>query len=160
MTRYSSERALDFAALRGGEALVSLKKHPTALGTTLFCAAIRNFHRLHFDAGFAQDQGFQGLLVPGFLTGNWCVEAATRSFAPTLRVARLRFRNTKTAYIGTPYEVTGQVVEVQTAQGQVIRADCQLAVRVPDGAPVTEADLALVPQDTPAQLTLDPMSDE
>ena len=144
MSKYYSDRALDFGALEGGEALCPLEKQPSNVGVMLYCASIRNFHRLHFDADFAREQGFDGLIVPGFMIGNWCAEAATRSFAADLRVARLRFRNAKVAYIGMSYRVIGSVAQVDRRAEGAPRAKCSIEVLTPEQEVVTHAEVTVV----------------
>lgn len=143
MNRYSSDPALEFAALKGGEALCPLEKRPDTVGVMLFCASIRNLHRLHFDADFARAQGFDGLIVPGFMTGNWCAEAAMRAFTADVRVARLRFRNTKVAYIGATYRILGSVAHVERTGDGAPRVTCRMEVLTPAQDVVTRADVTL-----------------
>lgn len=149
MSKYYSDPVLDFDALVGGEALCPLEKQPNRVGVMLYCASICNFHRLHFDAEFAREQGFDGLIVPGFMIGNWCAEAATRSFAADLRVARLRFRNVKVAYIGMTYRVIGSVVSVDHRADGALRAKCKTEVLTPEQEAVTQAEVTLVLRVTP-----------
>lgn len=144
MSKYYSDSALDFATLEGGEALCALEKQPSNVGVMIFCASIRNFHRLHFDADFAREQAFDGLIVPGFMIGNWCIEAATRSFTADLRVARLQFRNAKVAYTGIRYRVIGSVAQVLRKAEEPPRAACRMQVLTPEQDVVTSAEVTLV----------------
>jgi acyl dehydratase len=113
MSRYFSDAALPLAQVSPGVALPPLRKDPTAAGVVLFCAAIRNYHRLHYDMDFAQRRASTGTIVPGFLMGNWCVEAVMRGLEPGLRVARLRFRNTRVAYLGGAFEIRATIASVE-----------------------------------------------
>lgn len=149
MSKYSSETPLEFDSVAMGDVLPPLTKEPTPVGVTLFCAAIRNFHRLHFDDGFAREQKLDGALVPGFLIGNWCAEAACRAFPPDLRVARLRFRNKKTAYIRGTYSIEGQVSAIVDDSGPARRVTCQITVYDQDRAAVADATVDLVRKDLP-----------
>ena len=127
MNKYYSDSAIALASVRVGDRLAPLAKHPNEVDVVRFCAAIRNFHRFHYDRAFTVEQGMDGIIVPGFLTGNWCIEAVTRAFEPGLEVCRLKFRNTRTAPVAEDYVVVGEVVSVSQDDPQVVL--CSLEVR-------------------------------
>lgn len=107
--------------------MAALKKRPNEVDIVRFCAAIRNFHRFHYDRAFTAEQGIDGIIVPGFLMGNWCIEAVTRAFEPGVEVCRLKFRNTRTTPVAVDYLVAGEVTSVSQDNPQVIQ--CSLEVR-------------------------------
>ncbi len=109
MSRYYSETALSLDNAASGDALAVLRRCPTEVDVVRFCAAIRNFHRFHYDQDFMQKKGQGRIIIPGFMLGNWCLEATTRGFEPGTEIAGLSFRNTHVAPIGETYEVRGQV---------------------------------------------------
>lgn len=127
MSKYYSDSAIALASVRVGDRLATLKKHPNEVDVVRFCAAIRNFHRFHYDRAFTANQGIDEIIVPGFLTGNWCIEAVTRAFEPGLEVCRLKFRNTRMAPVAEDYVVIGEVSSVSQSAPQVIQ--CSLEVR-------------------------------
>ena len=127
MNKYYSDSAIPLTSVRVGDRLATLKKHPNEVDVVRFCAAIRNFHRFHYDQAFTAEQGMDGIIVPGFLTGNWCIEAVTRAFEPGLEVCRLKFRNTRAAPVAEDYVVVGEVTSVSQGDPQVIQ--CSLEVR-------------------------------
>ncbi len=147
MNKYCSEHALHLAEARVGDALAVLRKQVGEMDVVRFCATIRNFHRYHYDQAFMQAQGHPQIIVPGFMIGNWCLEAATRAFVPPHEVAGLKFRNTRMAPVGTPYEIAGQVsaleeggrvrcvFEVTQVDAEQIVASGQVVLRTGPSAP-------------------------
>ena len=127
MNKYYSDSAIALDSVRVGDKLATLEKHPNEVDVVRFCAAIRNFHRFHYDRAFTARQGIDGIIVPGFMTGNWCIEAVTRSFEPGVEVCRLKFRNTRMAPVAEGYVVVGEVTSVSQSDPQVIQ--CGLEVR-------------------------------
>lgn len=127
MNKYYSDSAISLASVRVGDKLAALKKCPNEVDVVRFCAAIRNFHRFHYDRAFTAKQGIEGIIVPGFLIGNWCIEAVTRAFEPGLEVCRLKFRNTRMAPVAEDYVVVGEVASISQSDPKVIQ--CSLEVR-------------------------------
>ena len=109
MSKYCSEGALDLATAQAGDRLPNLRKSPSEVDVVRFCAAIRNFHRFHFDQAFMNAKGQGQIIVPGFMQGNWCIEAATRGIETPVTPVGLSFRNTRMAPIGGSYDVLGTV---------------------------------------------------
>ena len=123
--------------MRVGTRLPTLTKCPSQVEVVLFCAAIRNFHRLHFDQAFTEEQGFDGVIVPGFLMGNWCLEAATRAFGPEAEVCRLKFKNTAVAPVGVAYTIEGSVTSVGKQDDGRSLITCGFTVAGPSAEVVT-----------------------
>ena len=137
MSRYFSERPFLPGGVATGDRLAAVTKSPSRVEVVLFCAAIRNFHRLHYDETYARAQGFSDLIVPGFLMGNWCIEVVTRSFDASWRIGRLKFRNTGLAYIGETFTVDGTVTSVTMGGDGRSVAACEIAVKNEAGQTVT-----------------------
>ena len=127
MSRYYSENALTFATACLGDRLATLEKHPNEVDVVRFCGAIRNFHRFHYDQRFTVEQGIAGIIVPGFLIGNWCIEAVSRAFRPGIEISSLKFRNTKVAPVGDDYMVHGEVSSIIKAEPRAVF--CSLEVK-------------------------------
>jgi len=142
MNKYYSEDALELGAVKVGQELTHLEKEPTLVDVVRFCAAIRNFHRFHFDQEFIQQHGIDGNIVPGFLTGNWCIEAVSRSFGAGHEISSLKFRNIATAPVGNHYRITGTVKELNAENNGAIT--CEVTVTdVSADKPVTTATVGL-----------------
>ncbi len=127
MSKYYSENALAFATTRVGDRLATLEKRPNEVDVVRFCAAIRNFHRFHYDRSFTAEQGIPGIIVPGFLIGNWCIEAVSRAFRPGTEISSLKFRNSKVAPVGDDYIVLGEVSSVIKTEPRAVF--CSLEVK-------------------------------
>ena len=127
MNKYYSDTPLRFDSVEVGDKLAPLTKRPSEVDVVRFCAAIRNFHRFHYDRDFTAEQGIETLLVPGFLSGNWCIEAASRAFAPGTEIARLEFRNTTMAPIAEDYLIEGEVAAVGSGSPKTVT--CRLEVK-------------------------------
>ncbi len=139
MSKYCSDAALSLATLKGGDNLPPLHKSPTEVDVVRFCAAIRNFHRFHYDQAFMEAKGQGKIIIPGFMLGHWCIEAATRGISQAVTVTGLKFRNTRMAPIGGRYEVRGAVESCNTQD-----LSCTLDVMdLQDGASVTHATVRL-----------------
>nr|WP_306265450.1 hypothetical protein [Pararhizobium sp. IMCC3301] len=126
MNRYFSKSPLKFGSASVGDRLETLTKRPNQVDVVRFCSAIRNFHRFHYDQEFTVSKGNHGIIVPGFLLGNWCIETVTRSFWPGAEIAELKFRNTATAPIDEDYEVSGEITSDDADDTNIIR--CSLTV--------------------------------
>ena len=136
MNSYSSDPALSIDAARPGDALAPLIKRPTQVEVVLFCAAIRNYHRYHYDRVYTRGQGIDDIIVPGFLLGNWCIEAASRGFGEPVHIHRLKFRNMAMAYVGGSFAIEGRVDAVDDGNGRRI-VSCRIEVSDDAGRLVT-----------------------
>ena len=144
MNRYFSDTPLNFDEARVGDKLTPLTKYPNEVDVVRFCAAIRNFHRFHYDQDFTAKQGIKQLLIPGFLIGNWCIEATSRAFGPGTEIASLKFRNTSMAPVAEDYLVAGEVTAVSEGAPKTIT--CSLEVtRQATGETVTTGRVAIRP---------------
>lgn len=137
MNKYYSETALSAERIAVGARLMPLVKSPTRVGVVLFCAAIRNFHRLHYDLPYTQAQNIRDVIVPGFLMGNWCVEAVTRSLMPGAEIRRLKFKNTRMAFVEDSFRIEGTVVAYDAGAEGGPLARCDLTVTDSAGEVVT-----------------------
>lgn len=146
MSKSSSDRQLAIDSISPGDPLIPLSRPTDPIGVVLFCAAIRNFHRLHYDAAYARDQGLGGIIVPGFLLGNWCIEAVTHSFRTPVRIRKLAFRNARTAMVGETFTVRGAVDAVDLTPSGDRSASCGVEVVSPAGDIVTTATVLVSPR--------------
>ncbi len=145
MNSYCSDSALTIDTAKPGDALVRLVKHPTSVDVVMFCAAIRNYHRYHYDHAYARSQEIDGIIVPGFLMGNWCIEAASRAFNAPVHIRRLRFRNTAVAAVGGTYSIEGCVVSIDADEAGGRLVHCRFEVKGDDGRVVTTGTVQLMP---------------
>ncbi len=144
MSSYCSKPALSIDTAGPGDVLAPLTKRPSGVDVVLFCAAIRNFHRFHYDQDYTRAQGMGDLIVPGFMMGNWCIEAASRGFDEPVHVRRLRFKNLAVAPIGGSYLVNGKVVSIGADEAEHRLINCQFDVLGDDDRLVTTGQVDLV----------------
>ena len=142
--KYYFEAPLSARTVAAGLRLQTLTRAPSRVEVVLFCAAIRNFHRLHYDDAYTHAQGIRDVIVPGFLMGNWCLEAVSRTLGPGWDIRKLKFRNTGLAYVGDTFIIDGEVSEVsRDASGHVL-ARCEVSVTSSDEQTVTSAQVEAV----------------
>lgn len=143
MNSYSSDSALLTNTARPGDVLAPLIKRPTSVDVVLFCAAIRNYHRYHYDQAYTRSQGIDDIIVPGFLMGNWCIEAASRGFDEPVHIRRLRFKNMAVAPVGVVYAVNGQVASIDGDEAGGRCISCHFNVLGDDVRLVTTAEVTV-----------------
>ncbi|UZG60216.1 hotdog family protein [Rhodococcus opacus] len=128
MNRFSSEcLVLEGFDLSVGSELPVLTKSAGRIQTTVFCAAIRNFHQVHFDEQMCHKQGWTTIIVPGFLMGNWCIESVTKALGAQSLVQSARFKMTSVAYVDRPLKVVGEVAKLENRGDRTI-VTCKLRV--------------------------------
>ncbi|MDV6244867.1 MaoC family dehydratase [Rhodococcus opacus] len=131
-----------------GSELPVLTKSAGRIQTTVFCAAIRNFHQVHFDEELCRKQGWTTIIVPGFLMGNWCIESVTKALGGQAVVNSARFKMTAVAYIDRPLRVVGEVTKLENGGDRNI-VTCKLRVVDENDQVVT---VATVCASTPAKV--------
>ena len=141
MSSYSSEHSVALDKVAPGARLAPLIKRPTPVDVVMFCAAIRNFHRFHFDQAFTQAKGIGDLIVPGFLMGNWCIEAASRAFSEPVHIRRLRFKNIAVAPVGGIFTIEGEVASVGEGETAEAVVCCRFDVRDQQNRVVTTGEV-------------------
>lgn len=115
---------------------------PDVVGLFLFGAATWNPHRIHYDASYAQSEGYRGLVVPGPLQAAYFDAWASNRF-PSAAIRRMEYRHTAIAYVGQSLTIGGEIA----AEGMVESSGtlrCNLAVTLPggDSATIGEIDIA------------------
>lgn len=142
MSRSSSEQVVAAQPqLSVGDQLPTAAKSADRIQTTVFCAAVRNFHQVHFDDEMCRKQGWKTVLVPGFLMGNWCIELVTATLGPRSVVRTARFKMTAVAYVDRPLRVAGEVTGLETVGDSRI-VTCKLRVLDEDDQVVTVATVS------------------
>lgn len=140
VTSRSSSESWSLASLSVGDRVPAIEKTATRVQITLYCSAIRFAHQVHFDDDLCRKQGWRGVIVPGFLMGNWCLEAVTSALGPSAVVQRTSFRMTSVAYPGEVQSVSGEVTELARS-GDEITVTCQMAVTDASGVIVTKGSV-------------------
>lgn len=140
-SNYAAATVDNVTALQPGDAVPQLEKRVSRLQSTLFCASIRFAHQVHFDDAMCRAQGWNGVILPGFLLGNWCIEAVTRMLGPTSVVRSVSFRMAAVAYPESNMKVSGSITDIASGGG-VITVTCVLNVVDETDAVVTRATVS------------------
>jgi acyl dehydratase len=122
--------------------VAGLDKCVSRVQSTLYSAAIRFAHQVHFDDELCRAQGWKGTILPGFLLGNWCLEAVTRMLGPRSVVRSVNFRLTSVAYPDTKLRVSGEVTDVEHGDEWTL-VTCAMRVIDPDDTLVTKATVTV-----------------
>lgn len=137
-----TSHAITVADLQPGMAVAPLDRCVSRVQSTLYSAAIRFAHQVHFDDEMCRAQGWKGVILPGFLLGNWCLEAVTRMLGPRSVVRSVSFRLTSVAYPDAKLHISGEVTEVER-DGEWTLVTCAMAVVDPDETLVTKATVTV-----------------
>ncbi|BCW83990.1 hypothetical protein NicSoilE8_16630 [Arthrobacter sp. NicSoilE8] len=129
------------AGYQPGTPLGVLERSVSRVQSTLYSAAIRFAHQVHFDDELCKAQGWKGVILPGFLLGNWCLEAVTRTLGPRSVVRSVSFRLTSVAYPDTLHRISGEVVKVEE-EGEWMVVTCAVTVKDSSDNVVTKATVA------------------
>lgn len=138
---YTSQ-AISVRDLKPGEAVPPLDRCVSRVQSTLYSAAIRFAHQVHFDDEMCRAQGWKGVILPGFLLGNWCLEAVTRMLGPQSVVRSVSFRLTSVAYPDVKHHISGEVTKVER-DGDWTLVTCTMTVNDPDETLVTKATVTV-----------------
>jgi hydroxyacyl-ACP dehydratase HTD2-like protein with hotdog domain len=83
----------------------------------LFSSATTNAHRIHYDHGWAQSEGYRDIVVHGPLQSALMARLLTDWAGPHGRLIRIKVRNRAAAYAGEALVFTAQVVRKYRADG-------------------------------------------
>ncbi|GGJ22078.1 hypothetical protein GCM10010052_18970 [Paenarthrobacter histidinolovorans] len=143
-SRFASDYSIQSevpAEYQPGAPLDVLERSVNRVQSTLYSAAIRFAHQVHFDDELCKAQGWNGVILPGFLLGNWCLEAVTRTLGPRSVVRSVSFRLTSVAYPDTLHRISGEVVKVED-EGEWTVVTCTVTVKDLSDNVVTKATVA------------------
>jgi acyl dehydratase len=110
MTGTGSERP--FAA---GQVLAPLRRGPfTSSHLVRWCAAQQNWHKIHYDLDFAQNQaGLKERVINGALKQHLLAQFLDEFFAGTASIRRLGYRFAGPDYVDESLELHGQIRSVE-----------------------------------------------
>ena len=124
--------------MKVGERLPDLIRTITLTDMVAYGAATWDYHRLHYDDGFARRAGMRGPIVDGQMFGALFAEQLTRSLASDQRISRLFFRNAAPTYAGETVVCEAKVTAVMPGLTTV-----ELSARVGDRLVVVAAGAEL-----------------
>jgi len=111
-----------------GETLPELVWIPSEVQLFRFSAATLNPHRIHFDLPWAQQEGYDGVLVQSHLHACVLGKLALDWAGDQARLARIRWQNRRPAFVGDVLTCRGNVTEVDRSGGGLL-VSCELEVR-------------------------------
>lgn len=95
-----------------GDRIGELVVRPTEVTLFRFSAVTWNPHRVHFDARYAAEEGYPGVLVQSHLHGSWLARLVVEWAGPRARLRRFGWQNRRYAVPGDELRCTGVVVGV------------------------------------------------
>jgi hydroxyacyl-ACP dehydratase HTD2-like protein with hotdog domain len=129
---------MNIGVMNIGDRLPDLVRTITLTDMVAYGGATWDFHRLHYDQGYAAHAGMERPVIDGQMFGALLAEQVTRSLEPGQWISRLFFRNTAPAYADETVVCEAEV----TATNSVLTI-VQLRVRVGDRLVVAAAGAEL-----------------
>jgi hydroxyacyl-ACP dehydratase HTD2-like protein with hotdog domain len=96
-----------------GDAVPPVVKSASRAQLFLFSAATHNPHRIHYDLGYARQEGHDDILVHGPLQGAWLHQLVQDWAGPRGRVLALAFQNRGRAFPERDLVFGGRVTQVE-----------------------------------------------
>jgi hydroxyacyl-ACP dehydratase HTD2-like protein with hotdog domain len=115
-----------------GETLPDFTVEPTLVQVVMYAAAMWEFQRIHFDPGWAAQEGLPGPIVHGPLLGNYLTQAAASWAGPEGSIRTLRWRNRGIALVDEPLSCGGVVTGKRPIDGEVV-IECDVWIDNPRG---------------------------
>ena len=132
-----------FEDVQAGDELTPLVKEIGLARMMAYGAATWDFIRLHYDADYARELGFEAPFVDGQMLGGFLIQQVQDWAGPGAFVRKLAFRNRVMAYPGDSLTCRGVVTDcsIEEEGGMVA---CDLWVENQRGEKVVEPASALV----------------
>ena len=113
-----------FEDVQVGENLTPLVKEISMARMMAYGAATWDFIRLHYDADYARDLGFEGPFVDGQMLGGFLTQHVQDWAGPGAFLRKLAFRNRVMAYPGDSLTFRGVVTRVSiNDEGGMVECD-------------------------------------
>ncbi len=104
-------------APRPGDAMPPLERHVTSATIMAYGAATWDWHRMHYDDGYARAEGLPGVVLDGQAFGAYLAMAVTRWLGPAAFIANLSFRMRSMVRPGDTLRCVGEVTAVERQDG-------------------------------------------
>jgi acyl dehydratase len=132
-----------FEDVQAGDELTPLVKEISMARMMAYGAATWDFIRIHYDADYARELGFDGPFVDGQMLGGFLAQHVQDWTGPGAFVRKLAFRNRVMAYPGDSLTCRGVVTNcsIEEEGGMV---QCDLWIENQRGEKVVEPASALV----------------
>ena len=122
-----------------GDALPAIEFHATQAALVAYAAATWDFHRLHYDSGFAAASGLKAPIMDGQMVGALLARLVMGWAGPDAFLRRLAYRQRGTVFVEERIRLTGVVTAIEN--GLVL---CRLDVHKDDGTEVVKDATAAV----------------
>ena len=104
-------------APRPGDAMPPLERHITTATIMAYGASTWDWHRMHYDDGYAREQGLPGVVLDGQAFGAYLAMAVTGWLGPRAFVRKLSFRMRAMVRPGDTIRCVGEVTAVHREDG-------------------------------------------
>ena len=132
-----------FEDIQIGDEITPLVKEIGIARMMAYGAATWDFIRLHYDADYARELGFEAPFVDGQMMGGFLTQQVQDWAGPGAFLRKLAFRNRVMAYPGDSLTCRGVVTDVSTAdEGGMV--ECDLWMENQRGEKVVDPASALV----------------
>ena len=132
-----------FEDIQIGDEITPLVKEIGIARMMAYGAATWDFIRLHYDADYAREQGFDAPFVDGQMMGGFLTQQVQDWAGPGAFLRKLAFRNRVMAYPGDSLTCHGVVTDVSaTDEGGMV--ECDLWMENQRGEKVVDPASALV----------------
>ena len=132
-----------FEDIQIGDEITPLVKEIGIARMMAYGAATWDFIRLHYDADYARELGFEGPFVDGQMMGGFLTQQVQDWAGPGAFLRKLSFRNRVMAYPGDSLTCRGVVTGVSTTdEGGMV--ECDLWMENQRGEKVVDPASALV----------------
>ena len=118
------EKARRFEEIQIGDEITPLVKEIGMARMMAYGAATWDFIRLHYDADYARELGFEAPFVDGQMMGGFLTQHVQDWAGPGAFLRKLAFRNRVMAYPGDSLTCHGVVTDVSsTEEGGMVECD-------------------------------------
>ena len=118
------EKARRFEDIQIGDGITPLVKEIGMARMMAYGAATWDFIRLHYDADYARELGFEAPFVDGQMMGGFLTQHVQDWAGPGAFLRKLAFRNRVMAYPGDSLTCHGVVTDVSsTEEGGMVECD-------------------------------------
>lgn len=132
-----------FEDVRPGEALPDFAIALTPAALVTYAAATWDFHRMHYDAGYAAQAGLAAPVMDGQMAGALMARQLMRLGGPDAFLRRLSYRLRDMVLMGERIAIRGEVTACTIEDGRGL-ASCRLDIVKPDGREVVRDALAVL----------------
>ena len=133
----------NFEGIQTGDEITPLVKEIGLARMMAYGAATWDFIRLHYDADYARELGFEAPFVDGQMMGGFLTQHVQDWAGPGAFLRKLAFRNRVMVYPGDSLTCRGLVTDV-SATGEGGMVECDLWVENQRGEKVVDPASALL----------------